>query len=161
MGQHPAKVVEAMVRIAREADLHEVRERPRFEADMVSFSAGAAGAAVSAAERLNAKAIIALAGSNLTALLLSKWRSRVPILALSSSPATLRRLNVLRGVGPVFIREASDMDAQIASADRYLIEHGLASPGDTVVVAGALPPGEGKETNSIRFHKVRPLEVAW
>lgn len=161
VGQHPPKVVEAMMRIAREADLHEVRERPRFEADMASFSAGAAGAAVSAAERLNAKAIVALAGSNLTALLLSKWRSRVPILALSANPPTLRRLNVLRGVSPVFVRESSDMDAQIASADRYLVEHGLANPGDTVVVAGTLPPGESKETNSIRFHKVRPLEVAW
>lgn len=161
VGQHPALVVEAMLRITREAGGHQNIERPHFEADMISFSAGAAGAAVSAAERLRAEAIVVLAGSNLTALLLSKWRSRIPILALAGGLPTLRRLNVLRGVIPVAIPDNSEMDAQIAAADRYLTEHGIAAEGETVVVVAALPPGAGKETNSIRFHRVRGLPSAW
>ncbi len=161
VGQHPPLVIEAMLRITSEAGEHQSISRPSFEADMVSFSAGAAGAAVSAAERLRAKAIIVLAGSNLTALLLSKWRSRIPILALASALPTLRRLNVLRGVVPVPVVENSEMDAQIAVADRYLIEHGWAAAGETVVVVAALPLGEGKETNSIRFHRVRGVPSAW
>ncbi|HMU82988.1 MAG: pyruvate kinase [Leptospirales bacterium] len=161
VGQHPSLVVEAMLRITKEAGEHQNIEKPSFEADMVSFSAGAAGAAVSAAERLRARAIIVLAGSNLTALLLSKWRSKIPILALASGLPTLRRLNVLRGVTPVSIRDNSEMDEQIAEADRYLVEHGFATPGETVVVVAALPLGEGKETNSIRFHRVRATPSPW
>lgn len=161
VGQHPALVVEAMMRITREAGAHQNIERPSFEADMISFSAGAAGAAVSAAERLRAKAIVVLAGSNLTALLLSKWRSKIPILALASGLPTLRRLNVLRGVVPVSIPDDCEMDQQIAAADRYLTEHGFAVEGETVVVVAALPLGAGKETNSIRFHRVRGLASAW
>ncbi|MCR9141977.1 MAG: pyruvate kinase [bacterium] len=161
VGQHPGLVVEAMVRITGEAAASEEANRVNFDEDIVSFSAGAAGAAVSAAERLKARAIIALAGSNVTALLLSKWHSKVPILALSSGEATLRRLNVLRGVVPVAVKDNSEMDEQIAAADQYLLQHEWAQPGDTVVVVAAQPLGEGRETNSIRFHKVRAAESAW
>ncbi|MBI41665.1 MAG: pyruvate kinase [Leptospiraceae bacterium] len=155
MGKHPAVAVQAMIRILKAADAADVNHRERFEADIISFAAGAAGAAVSAAERLGAKAIVVLAGSNVTALLLSKWRSRVPILALSGGQSTLRRLNVLRGVIPVQIQSQAGMEEQIRLADQRLIHEGWANPGDTVVVAGAIPLGEGKETNSIRFHRVR------
>lgn len=161
VGQHPGLVVEAMMRITKEAAKSEELNRVSFDEDIVSFSAGAAGAAVSAAERLKAQAIVALAGSNVTALLLSKWHSRVPILALSSGASTLRRLNVLRGVVPVEVKENSDMDTQIAAADQYLLLHEWARPGDTVVIVAAIPLGEGRETNSIRFHKVRPADSPW
>ncbi len=155
VGKHPALVIQAMMRILKTADAAESKHRQMFEADIISFAAGAAGAAVSAAERLGAKAIVVLAGSNVTALLLSKWRSRVPILVLSGGEATLRRLNVLRGVVPLPIESQAGMEQQIKLADARLIEEGWAGPGDTIVVAGAIPLGEGKETNSIRFHRVR------
>lgn len=161
VGQHPALVVEAMARITGEAARSEDPGRVNFDEDIVSFSAGAAGAAVSAAERLKARAIVALAGSNLTALLLSKWHPKIPILALSSGESTLRRLNVLRGVVPVATKEKSDMNAQIAVADQYLLSHEWARAGDTVVIVAAIPLGEGRETNSIRFHKVRAPDSAW
>ncbi len=154
-GNHPVEAVDAMARISREAETADHTAPVKFDADIVSFAAGAAGAAVSAAERLNAKAIVALAGSGLTALLVSKWRPRLPVLALSAHEPTLRRLNVLRGVIPVPIGERADMERQLESADRYLTREGWARPGDTVVVVAAVPLGEGKETNSIRFHKVR------
>ncbi len=155
MGKHPSVAVQAMIRILKAADSADADHRDRFEADIVSFAAGAAGAAVSAAERLGARAIVVLAGSNVTALLLSKWRSRVPILALSGGKSTLRRLNVLRGVIPVEIQSQAGMEEQIRLADARLLQEGWAKPGDTVVIAGAIPLGEGKETNSIRFHRVR------
>ena len=161
VGQHPARVVEAMARITGEAARSEDPGRVNFDEDIVSFSAGAAGAAVSAAERLKARAIVALAGSNLTALLLSKWHPKIPILALSSGESTLRRLNVLRGVVPVATKEKSDMNAQIAEANQSLLSHERARAGDTVVIVAAIPLGEGRETNSIRFHKVRAPDSAW
>ncbi len=154
-GNHPVEAVEAMVRIAREAEKEERPAPVQFEADIVSFAAGAAGAAVSAAERLNAKAIVALAGSGLTALLVSKWHPKLPIIALSAHEPTLRRLNVLRDVIPVHIGERAHMERQLEVADEYLKSAGWAKTGDTVVVVAAIPLGEGKETNTIRFHQVR------
>ncbi len=153
-GEFPVAAVEAMVRIAREAE-HLPHTRSRFESDIATFAAGAAGAAVSAAERLNAKSIVTLAGSGLTALLVSKWRPSIPILALSGHEPTLRRLNVLRGVVPLAMAEKADMERQIEIADNFLLEEKWAKPGDTVVVVAAVPLGSGSETNTLRFHRIR------
>jgi pyruvate kinase len=79
----------------------------------------------------------------------------VPIIALASSDPTLRLLNVLRGTWPVKVAEDSDSEQQLAEADRYLLASGSANAGDVVVMVAAIPLGEGRETNTIRFHRVR------
>lgn len=156
-GNHPLEAVQAMSRIAYEAEQRIGHtEGVLFESDIQSFAFGAANAAVGAARRLEAKAIIAMAGSGRTALAISKWRPPVPVLALSVKPKTLRRLNVLRGVEPVQLAEKMSFERMIEVADRNLIENDLAEPGDVVVIVAAMPLGEGRETNTIRFHRVRP-----
>jgi pyruvate kinase len=123
--------------------------------DAHSFAVGAAGAAVAAAQRLDARAIVTLAGSGLTALQVSKWLPSLPIVALSSTSATLRRLNLLRGVRPVEMPHHADLEVQLGFAERFLMDAGWAKPGDVVVTVGAVPLGSGTETNTIRFHCVR------
>lgn len=86
---------------------------------------------------------------------MSKRRPRVPIIALGSYEPTLRRLTVLHGVTPVSIQNRRDFEAQLQTADSYLLDKGLANLGDTVVVAAAIPLGQHKEPNTIRFHRVR------
>jgi pyruvate kinase len=156
VGEHPALAVEAMAALARAGEAYE-QSHPRSEprSESTTFAAGAAGAAVNAAERLNARAIVTLAGSGLTALAVSKQRPRIPIVALGTWPATLNRLNVLRGVTPLAVADRTDVELQLLAADRHLLQHGLAEPGETVVVAAAIPLGTGKETNTVRLHRVR------
>jgi pyruvate kinase len=155
-GKHPIEAVEAMVRIAREAESQLTPDAAgRASPDLSSFAAGAAGAAVGAARTLGAKAIVAIAGSGLTALLVSKWRPSVPTVALSTNTSTLRRINGLWGTVAVRIDDVLDMEKQLELADRFLLDEGWARPGDTVVVVASLPLGQPKETNAIRFHRVR------
>jgi pyruvate kinase len=154
-GKHPIEAVEAMVRIAREAELLPTAKRLDYEPELSSFAAGAAGAAVAAARRLGAKAIVTLAGSGLTALLVSKFRPDQPIIALSANEATLRRLNGLWGTVPVRIDDVYDMEKQLELADRFLVDEGWAKPGEAVVMVAAVPLGESRQTNTIRFHTIR------
>ncbi len=154
VGKHSSKAVEAMAKIAYEAEDCKQAEQHPFDSDIISFSAGAAGAAVSACERLRAKAIVVLAGSGTSALLLSKWKPRTPVLALGSKESSLRRANILRGVIPLRVKENSAVNEQISLADEYLVEKKFASYGDTVIIVGVATEGEEKEPNMIRFHKV-------
>lgn len=156
IGENPVLAVKAMHALTHAAEEYG-RRSPPMDIDNVvhSFAAGAAGAAVRAAERLNAKAIVTLGGSGLTALHVSKWRPPVPIVSLSSGESTLRRLNMLRGVRPVNMPHKAEMEEQLAIADRFLIESEWAKPGDVIVSASAVPLGMRKETNMIRFHRVR------
>jgi pyruvate kinase len=157
VGQYPIDAVAALHALTREGERLE-RERPPniLDGDDMSFAAGAAGAAVDAARRMGARAIVTLAGSGLTALRVSKWRPAVPIVALASWLPSLQRLQVLRGVNAVRIEDATQLEEQILAADRFLLDAGWAAPSDVIVTVGAVPLGTGRETNTIRFHRVRP-----
>jgi len=155
-GADPAKAVNAMKSLALHAEAHEhALPRNRDADEQSSFAAGVAISAVSSAEHIRARAIVTLAGSGYTALHMSKRRPRVPIIALGSYEPTLRRLAVLHGVTPISIQNRRDFEAQLQTADSYLLDMGLANVGDTVVVAAAIPLGQHKEPNTIRFHRVR------
>lgn len=152
VGEHPVKAVEAMVRIIREMESLPYTHRLHFEEDIQSFAAGSAGAAVSAAERMKAKAIVTLAGSGLATLLLSKWRPKCPIIALNSDLAVLRRVNILHGTIPLAIKPNSDADSQIQHAARYVENHLGGSPGDILVVVGS--SSRKKNPDLIRLIKI-------
>ena len=154
-GAHPPIAVRAMSALTRQAEAYE-HSRPRVltKEEDTSFAAGSAGSAVASAEHVHARAIVTLAGSGFSALHVSKRRPHLPIIALGAYGPTLRRLNVLHGVLPVEIKDRKDFEAQISVADQFLIARGLAQPGDYIVVAAALPLGQEKEPNTIRFHRV-------
>jgi len=158
-GDHPVQAVHAMAALCEAGEAHERRRhRPEVDSGDQSFAAGAASAAVRAAEQVHAKAIVTLAGSRTSALLVSKCRPLIPIVALASRPNTLRLLNFLRGTWPVVTRAHSDVEAQLAHADHYLLEQGWVEVGDVIVMVAAIPLGAGRETNTIRFHRVRAAE---
>ncbi|MDD9968360.1 MAG: pyruvate kinase [Myxococcales bacterium] len=158
VGRYPVEAVAALGALTREGEGYDLAAREPATGEVMSFAAGAAGAAVAAAEQMRAKAIVTLAGSGLTALLVSKWRPHVPIVALSSYRPSLQRLNVLRGTVPVPIEDRTSFERQLLAADRYLLQKGFAEVGDTLVVVAAVPLGMGKETNTIRFHRVRAAD---
>ncbi|MCS6984856.1 MAG: pyruvate kinase [Leptospiraceae bacterium] len=137
IGDHPVKAVEAMARIIREMETLPNLTRWHFAEDITSFAAGSAGAAVSAAERMKAKAIVTLAGSGLATLLLSKWRPKCPILALNSDAGVLRRMNILHGTIPLAIKPNCDTETQIHHAATYVSQYLHGEPGDILVVVGS------------------------
>ena len=51
----------------------------------------------------------------------------------------------------------TDMEEQLLAADRFLLQNGWAKPGEPVVVIAAIPLAMGKETNTIRLHRVRDV----
>lgn len=161
VGNYPAVAVRALAALTREGETYECSRPhdPNSGDAVLSFAAGGAGAAVAAAAQMRAKAIVTLAGSGLTALLVSKWRPKIPIIALSSYTPSLQRLNVLRGVVPVPIKDRTSFEEQLLAADSYLLSRGHAEAGDTLVVVAAVPLGTGRETNTIRFHRVRPVDT--
>jgi pyruvate kinase len=155
-GIDPANAVRAMAALARNAEEHELKlPRVRTMEENATFATGVAISAVDAAENIGARAIVTLAGSGYTALHMSKRRPRAPIVALGSYGPTLRRLGVLHGVTPLGIENRLDFEQQLETADDWLLDNGLAEVGDVVVVAAAIPLGQHKEPNTIRFHRVR------
>jgi pyruvate kinase len=156
VGEYPVEAVRVMDRVARAAErtlpygewlYTRVAEGARDVADTV------AQVAVAATYRLNLAAIVVPTGSGRTPRLVSAHRPRVPVLAVSSSISTVRRMNLLFGVRAVqadpweSLRQLLDDCAELAR------ERGIAKSGDLIAVTAGLPSQE-LGTNLFEVHRV-------
>ena len=119
-------------------------------------SEGAAVAHAAAAIPVSDLGIVAITcytETGRTARLLSAERPRVPVYAFVP-PRDVQRLMCLQwGVEALPATAPTDTDGMIALMDRGLEAHGLASPGDAVVMAASMPAGR-TTTNMLKIHKV-------
>jgi pyruvate kinase len=153
-GENPEEAVKAMAQIILESETKGEEAKPLLDENIRSFSAGATEAAIKAAKRMNAKAIIAMAGSGLSTLLISKWKPEVPIVGLSAKKETLQRLNILRGVIPLQLQSKMDFESQLRIAEEFLMVEGFAVPGDIIVAITSFPFAIGSESNTVHIHKL-------
>jgi pyruvate kinase len=160
VGKYPVESVETMGRIIRSAGaemfrgphLHTAAEGDRT----LSFSDAISRGAAELAEDLETAAIVAFTQSGSTARLTSKCRPRVPILAATPLPRTARRCTLYWGVHPVLLPAAGgDTDELMEAIQTHMRDHGLASPGDAVVVVAGTPVGRVGSTNMIKLQVIR------
>ncbi|MFQ5814619.1 MAG: pyruvate kinase [Anaerolineae bacterium] len=147
VGKYPLESVRTMVRIAQEAERGglEGLARPRPPLGPVTSIADAVSHATCAtACDLEAAAIITPTISGHTARVISKYRPRCPIIAVTPSPVVQRQLALYWGVRALLSRRTESTDETIAGAVRAAQEHGLVKQGDVVVItAGAAGSGPG------------------
>ncbi len=152
-GRYPEAAVATMKRIAEDTEAAFPFEQwmRRFEDRAVqSLPEAVAGAACELAEHIGASLIVAWTESGATARLVAKHRPRSPILALSSLPATARRLALVWGVIPVVAKEGENTDAMLAAAPALAVEAGFLRPGEKVVITAGIPKGVAGSTNLIK-----------
>ncbi len=112
-------------------------------------------AATGMVEELDAAAIVVYTQTGSAARLVSSFRPRVPILALSPSDATLRRLMLIHGIQAAHAPIMDDSDDLLGEANNLALVCGTASPGDLIVAIFGIP-GETGGTNRIVVHEVMP-----
>jgi pyruvate kinase len=157
IGRYPVQAVAFMARIAQEAESKLPYERILLERgrqlehetdELISYSA------CHTAQSLEAKAIVAFTQSGSTAGRVSKYRPRVPILAITPDPAVCRRLLLRWGVHPMQIPEQKSIDELFATGVRLAKEIKLAKPGDLIVITGGMPVGVAGSTNLLKVERV-------
>ncbi|MDD6282753.1 MAG: pyruvate kinase [Oribacterium sp.] len=96
-------------------------------------------ASVTTAHELQARAIVAPTMSGTTARLISKYRPKSEIMALSPNQGTVRQMMLLWGVTPVWARRADTTDELFESSIEELKNRNLIQDGDLcVITAGVL-----------------------
>ena len=156
VGEHPVEAVRVMDRVARAAERQlpygewlytRVAEAERDVAETV------AQVAVAATYRLDLAAIVVPTGSGRTPRLVSAFRPRVPVLAVSSSLATVRRMNLLFGLRAVQAEPWESLRQLLDDCAELAREGGLAKSGDLIAVTAGLPSQE-LGTNLFEVHRV-------
>jgi pyruvate kinase len=159
-GAYPVEAVQMMARIisAAEASSADVRRLPAFaqESDSDEFTDALAGAANYAADAMDAKYIVVFTQTGFAAKLMSKFRPRAPIVALTPSSWVARRMNILWGVQPYVLREAGEYHEQIVDrVDEFLLSKDIVRTGDRLVILMGSPIYQRAKTNLLRVHRVR------
>ena len=152
-GRFPLEAVETMDRIARYTEAH-YRSRPPERVTGGSIVARSlARVASSVAEELDCKLIVAFTESGATARLVSAYRPRVPIAAVTYNESTFGGLALWWGVLPVKSEFSTTTDEMIVRGEALLKERGLVSAGDTILMLGGQSHTAGA-TNMLRVHTI-------
>jgi len=156
-GKHPGKVVSAMhdICVASERNKTDMHDLPLEHQRIERSDQGIAMAAMFLANRIDARAIVALTESGATAQWLSRFRSSIPIYAMCRNAASRRRMLLFRDVYPVaFDPQGSDPSLAVRLAIEALFAQGRLAVGDRVVITTGDHTGKLGGTNTMKLLRV-------
>ncbi len=156
-GEYPVESVEAMARVCLEAEKEYLVSHDKRVANInpATIEEAIARATMFTASGLQIRAIAALTQSGITALLMSRRSSKVPIFALSPNEGTRRKVTLFRGVYPVEFGEGlNDPEIILNLAENELLNRGVVRNGDIMVMTIGEPVGKSGGTNTMKIIKV-------
>ncbi len=142
IGQHPIQCVRMMDRIASEA---ETLVKPLTPVDLKCnesrrarpITEAVTQGAVAAAEYLQADLIVVATITGRTALALSRYRGRVPILAITDREEVARRMCLYWGVSPILHQQGrQSAEALLDFVVKWGAQQDLLRSGSRVVIVG-------------------------
>ncbi len=154
VGDYPVEAVAIMDRIA-----HRVQEDPLYFASLQTKLLehehtdpdAISAAACQVAATVGAAAIVSYTTSGATALRAARERPAVPILVLTSSLGTARRLALLWGAHCVHSADVKSFSDMVQRAVRIAHREDIAQPGQRVVITAGVPFGTPGATNTLRI----------
>jgi pyruvate kinase len=154
VGKHPVLAVQMMASIAQTTE----RELPygRWLAERGpqannQYHAIAFGA-VGAVYQLGLKCIVSPTNTGATAGLISAYRPKAPVLALSPRKEVVRRCQLLWGVHPRLNEEPMDTLGLLEACAEFAEREGFAQKGDKIGITAGLPAGSAGGTNLFKVH---------
>ncbi|XP_045183995.1 pyruvate kinase PKM-like isoform X5 [Mercenaria mercenaria] len=163
-GDYPLEALKIMHKICREAESaifhHQLFEELRRETPTPTDPPHTvAVAAVEASFKCMASAIIVITTTGRSAFLISAYRPRCPVLAITRNAQTARQGHMYRGVFPIHYVEpklefwAEDMDKRLYKGIAVGRARGMLETGDPVVIVTGWKCGAGY-TNTMRLINV-------
>ena len=143
MGDHPARVVKVMAKIATQAenDAFEMNayEGIKYDSESSDTANAICDAACTTARDVDAKAIIAVSKTGHTARRVSKFRPKEAIVASTPEVKTFHQLSLSWGVYPVLALSQDDEESLFRHAIDCAKQIDVVEKGDRVVIAAGVP----------------------
>jgi pyruvate kinase len=153
-GLYPLQTIEAVNRAALDAEKEyfSCTQTSILEETFSKTDESIAMAAIYTSQHLQVKAIATLTQSGNTAQWLSRADNVVPIYALSPDEKARRKLTLCRGVYPYPITHVDKTrDEILHEMQEVLLQHGVVSTGDLVILTFGEPIGSLGGTNTLKI----------
>ena len=159
-GKYPVACVQKMVSIINEVESWSHANTQRYSSqeptDREEWEEhkAIARAACEAADSLGARAIVCLTLTGSIARLISSWRPKTPIIAISPREDVIQRLGYSWGVfgmkNPLFY----DTDILLQDLPQLLKSLGIVEKGDCIVITAGIPINSMRPTNMIKINRI-------
>lgn len=156
-GAYPVEAVQTMHRIALRT------EQALQYRDLLSKRSKQSGTTITdaigqsvahTALNLDVAAIVTPTVSGHTARMISKYRPKAPIIAVTSNEAVSRKLALVWGVYPRVAQHATSTDEMLDISVEAALDTGIVKHGDLVVITAGVPVGETGSTNLMKVHMI-------
>jgi pyruvate kinase len=154
VGEFAIEAVKTMARIIEHTESKALDRIAALDAKPTTKGGAITKAATEIGATLDAKYLVAFTESGESARRMAMFRNSIPILALTPVEGTFNRLALSWGVEPGIVPTVAHTDDMVKQVDQWLIEHGEAKIGDTVVIVAGAPPGIPGSTNAVRVHVI-------
>ena len=155
-GKYPVEAVKTMAEIAAYTEKHtDYISRFRSTEYMGKDNLDCISHAVcSMALDVNAKAIVVCSVSGKTAMLVSRFRTPVNIIGMTTDPKIWRRLSMSWGVTPVMAEQFPSMDVMFFYAKKAAAQVLNLQQGDNIVLTGGTINGLRGNTDTIKIETI-------
>jgi len=151
VGNYPVESVEQMAKIIKHTEKF-LKEMPLEHS--VSEVDVLGKAACGMALRVMAKYIVCVTNSGYTALMISKHRPPVPIIALTPFEQVYRQLSLVWGIEPKVLPLFHTTDELIFQSVDCLKKYKLVKPKDKIIILAGHPAGEAGHTNLLKMQTI-------
>ncbi|MGN8689555.1 pyruvate kinase [Atopobiaceae bacterium HCP3S3_F7] len=161
-GKYPVEAVRTMAAIATETERY-LKERHQYHdrGGIKNVNGSVGFAAVTMANRVDAKCILAPTHSGRTARLIATFRPSLPVYAMSPSEVALRRTCFYWGVEGLKTSEQGNLSDTCYNALMVAKENGVVDAGDLVVITAGDPhtsPSQGDYTTSTNMAMIAQVQ---
>lgn len=155
-GDYPVEAVTTMATIAIRAEEARVgQDAFALKAYSKTDMAEAIGQSVGhTAKNLNIQTIVAATESGHTARMISKYRPKAHIVAVTFSESQARKLALSYGVYPYVSKKPSTTDEMMDLAAIVAKNNGYAKEGDLIIITAGVPVGERGTTNLMKIQLI-------
>jgi len=155
-GDYPVEAVQTMYNIAVRTESALINQdafalKAYDQTDMTEAIGQAVG---HTAKNLNINTIVAATESGHTARMISKYRPKADILAVTFSEETARGLALQWGVQPTVSEKPTSTDDMFNLATQTTVEKGFAKEGDLIIITAGVPVGERGTTNVMKIQLI-------
>ncbi|MDO8668983.1 MAG: pyruvate kinase [Candidatus Buchananbacteria bacterium] len=157
-GKYPLKAVQTMTKIAAEVEERLIEEQELKEGEFKNLSSitqiMSFMAQDLAEDVAHAKLIVCATTSGFTARNISRFRSKVPVIAIAPAKMTVNQMSLSWGVDAYYVPFTSSFDILLKKIKQVLLKHKLVEVGDTIVVVAGHPFGFKGQTNLIKVEVI-------
>lgn len=154
-GLYPVESVQTMNNIALKAESALQHKRildERSKHVNMTITEAISQSVTHTAINLDVKAIIAPTESGYTARMISKYRPKQTIVAVTFNDRVNRQLALVWGVHPVQGKKTGSTDEMLDVAIKRGLASGVCKHGDRVLITAGVPVGESGTTNLLKVH---------